>query len=186
MPRLQWPIWRMMAWVVAAALLFSWARTQESWQIAVLRAASTPSVWVCAFLACIALGRRWLQDCFAPGAARGTFAVLVTGLLTTAYVSWAHYRVEYVVLTGLDGSWPYPDPAIRSLLRWLDARNPAPPGMIKIHCEIPVATAILGALTSALSALSGLLLGALPPRESSAGQSVRHNSPDPQFLPIRS
>lgn len=186
MPRLQWPIWRMMAWVVVAALLFSWARTQASGQVAVLRAASAPSIWVCAFLACIALGRRWLQGLFAPGAARGTFALLVIGLLTTAYVSWAHYRVEYVVWTGLDGRWPYPDPAIRSLLRWLDARNAAAPGTIKFHGEIPAATAILGALTSALSALSGLLLGALPRPESSVGRSVRHSSPDRQLLPIRS
>jgi hypothetical protein len=42
---------------------------------------------------------------------------------------------------------------------WLDARNPPPPGTLKIHGEVNTVLLLLTLATSALGLVAGLLLG---------------------------
>ncbi len=62
---------------------------------------------------------------------------------------------------GWPRGFPFPDRPVLGLAKWLDASNPASPGTIKIHGELPNVLFIVGLLTILSMLASGTLLGLL-------------------------
>jgi len=66
-----------------------------------------------------------------------TLAVL--GALGVIYFGWSWHRISGEVLVN-DPDWPrafpYPDPWLKALHDWYDARYPVPPGFLKLHGEL--------------------------------------------------
>jgi hypothetical protein len=101
----------------------------------------------------------------AGGAAKGPtvrsllFASMVWAYLVALYLMWAHYRVKRGSWSDLVHGFPYPDLAINALAHWYDVRNPAPPGMLKMHGEYPRVAATIGILIMLFMGLAGVLYG---------------------------
>jgi hypothetical protein len=84
------------------------------------------------------------------------FAVGLLVLAAAMLVVWARYRWVMLYFTG---EFPYPDTLLLQFCNWLDARNPAPPGFLKLHGEYDTVLLILTLATYTLSLVAGLLLG---------------------------
>ena len=77
-------------------------------------------------------------------------------LVAALWFGWARFRWGNLYFTG---KFPYPDTLLLEFCNWLDARNPAPPGTIKIDGEINTVLFILTLAVYTLSLFAGVLLG---------------------------
>jgi len=165
-----------MAIVIASAFLFAWVRATGTipligyaWH-ALIDAPESPGSWGVALAGSYALTRAFGPTIRSRAARRLSWTLAAASLIVTAYLAWGMYRTTYQ-LEWLGRGFPHPDPAIITLERWYDARNPLrTPGSLKLHGEFPRVRFAIGLATVVLLALDGLILGmlAIPSDESAA------------------
>ena len=64
------------------------------------------------------------------------YLLLVALIAISFYVFWARYRWHVVWFDlSFPRPWPWPDQLLMNYRDWLDARNPLPPGYLKIYDE---------------------------------------------------
>ena len=112
---------------------------------------------------------------------------LFLNVAACGYLVWAHDRVTQHLLeiSNSSASWLYPDRALMELDAYLEARNPAPPGTIRIHgmwdyIRFTLDEAIF-LLSGSLGAGIGPLLASFPGKTSrmripETGEFARHRA----------
>lgn len=95
---------------------------------------------------------RWLK-CQSKGSENGKYRMnrrrrafslfgIAVGLLLTVAFGWSYYQTSNQILYDafkdtVPRSFPYPDLWVVQLNDWFEKRYPAPPGVIKLHGELP-------------------------------------------------
>lgn len=95
-----------------------------------------------------------------PWLSTAALPLLVPGLLILAYTLWVRHRWIMMPDDALI-AFPsdFPDGPLMAIHAWLDKRNPAPDGMLKIHGERPIVQLIVEMAAQSIFVILGLLLG---------------------------
>ncbi len=116
--------------------------------------------WALSLVAGFGLSRTldWKVGC---NGRRTLTAVCVLWVVPTSYSAWAFQRASSFASAFQGAAFPYPDRAINTFERWLDARRPPPPDCLKLHGEYPLLCFLLGLSVTASMAMLGFGLGPL-------------------------
>jgi hypothetical protein len=161
-----------MAIIVAWALLFAWIRSQGSIHYAQVVAANSYIAWALSFLVAFACARKY-GPILRGSRGRATVFVLVAPVVAVALnLAWGHRRAYYDFVNGLEEGFPYPDQALNALDLWFEARNPVPPGSLKLHGEWNRVTLVLGTAVLVMAGVCGLLAVVLSNRSRGEKMSI--------------
>ncbi len=161
--------------IIAWGILLAWVRSQGSLGYALQVAASSVIGWGFSFFTAFAVVWKFGPSLRGIGGRRAASVLLAIMSAATLYLIWAHRRTLDFIM-GLDHGVPYPDPWIRRLERWFDARHPVTPGSLKMHGEFYRVAFVLGMLILIFAGATGFLLGLLWNRPGAAGEGRRGRS----------
>jgi hypothetical protein len=158
----QFTLRSLMVTVVLFGALFAWIKAQDSPTYALVIVAHSRVAWGICLCATAVFSRVFGPNIRSRPGRVSVWTLLGMALCADLYFIWAQWRAwpgfpDTETIRG----FPFPDYAIIALARWFDVRNPAPPGTLKMHGELPRVAFIFGLVVVFFTSVFGFLLGVL-------------------------